>query len=115
MWRDQAWLFDILSSARKALRYIQELSQDEFLGSTLHQDAVFRQLEVIGEATKRLSIQVREQNPSIPWRRMARLRDTLIHEYDRIDVELVWRIVQEELPPLVDKIAKLLPPLSSTG
>lgn len=110
MWRDTAWLFDIVRAARKAREYVAEMQRDAFLESTLHQDAVIRQLEVIGEATKRLSAEARDRYPSVSWRRMAGLRDVLVHEYDQIDMGLVWKIVQEELGPLIDAIEPTLPP-----
>ena len=73
MWRDTAWLFDIVRAARKAREYVAEMQRDAFLESTLHQDAVIRQLEVIGEATKRLSAETRDRYPLLPvrldWRR----------------------------------------------
>ncbi len=97
MWRDAAWLFDIVQAAKRAGEYVAGMQLQEFLRSRLHQDAVLRQLEIIGEATKRLSPETRDKYPSVPWRRMAGLRDILIHEYERVDTAVIWKIVQEEL------------------
>ncbi len=76
------------------------------------QDAVIRNLEIIGEATKRLSWEIRENHPDIPWRKMAGLRDVLIHEYLRVDLEEVWIIVDTNLPVLKRKINQMIIDLS---
>jgi uncharacterized protein with HEPN domain len=70
-----------------------------------------RNLEVIGEAAKRLDDTYRATHPQIPWRALAGLRDVLIHQYESVDPERVWAIVEGELPGLREAIAVLLPPL----
>ena len=81
------------------------------MGDKLLQDAVIRNFEVIGEASKRLPPEFRDQHPEIPWRRITAFRDVLIHAYDRVDLKEVWSIVEQELPPLKQAIAAFLPPL----
>jgi uncharacterized protein with HEPN domain len=71
-----------------------------FLEDRRPRDAVVRNLEVIGEAVKRLSASVRTRFPEIPWRRIAGMRDKLIHDHGRGDLEAVWTIVEDHLPPL---------------
>ena len=81
-----------MSSIRAALERIAEYTadgKDAFLGSTLQQDAVLRNLEVVGEAVKQLAPDVRAHAPNIPWRRIAGLRDVLIHQYFGVDLEAV--------------------------
>jgi uncharacterized protein with HEPN domain len=75
------------------------------------QDAVLRNFEVIGEAAKRLDDAFRSAHPEVPWRALAGLRDILIHQYEGVDLEKVWAIVERELPTLRQAIAGLLPPL----
>jgi uncharacterized protein with HEPN domain len=70
--------------------------------------ASIRVIEVIGEATKYLPDTFREQYPDVPWRGMARMRDKLIHAYFGVDVEVVWRTMNEDLPPLRNRIKKIL-------
>lgn len=79
-----------------------------FFENKMVQDAVIRNLEIIGEATKRLSSELRNQYSQVPWRQIAGLRDVLIHDYLRIDLEEVWAVVQEELPELKIQINHIL-------
>ena len=82
-----------------------------FLADPLVQDAVVRNLEVIGEAAKRIPADFRQAHPSIPWRGLAALRDVLIHQYEGVSLPEVWGVVEAELTPVRDAIAKVLPPL----
>ncbi len=75
------------------------------------QDAVLRNLEVIGEAAKRMDDRFRAAHPEVPWRALAGLRDVLIHQYEGVDLEKVWAIVEEDLPALKSALAGFLPPL----
>jgi uncharacterized protein with HEPN domain len=105
------YLGDILRCMENIANYTQS-GQSEFLQSQLLQDAVIRNFEIIGEATKRLSLELRQQYPEIPWRRMAGFRDILIHSYMNIDVTTVWQAVQE-LPPLKIQIESILQAITS--
>lgn len=72
------------------------------------QDAVIRNFEVIGEAVKRIPESMKEERPDIPWRRIAGLRDVLIHQYMRVDLEAVWAIVRDDLPEFKQAVAEIL-------
>jgi uncharacterized protein with HEPN domain len=85
--------------------------KDFFMANKLLQDAVIRNFEVIGEASKRLPPEFMDPHPEIPWRSIGAFRDVLIHAYDRVDLQEVWRIIEEELPPLKQAISDILPPL----
>ena len=74
----------------------------------MQQDAVIRQLEVIGEAVKQLSVTARESTPKIPWRDIAGMRDVLIHEYFSVDVDQVWEVTQRELHDLRRVVEEML-------
>ncbi len=108
--RDEAYLLDILIAARKALQFVEDLSWEEFERSELHQNAVIRSLEIIGEAARLVSRQTRNAHPEIPWSQMIGMRNRLIHEYFRVDLATVWETIQKDLPALVALLEPLVPP-----
>jgi uncharacterized protein with HEPN domain len=85
-----------------------ETGEETFLASRLIQDGVIRNLEVIGEATKNLSAELRASNPEIPWRQIAGMRDVLIHDYLKVNLARLWRTVVRDLPPLQEAVIRLL-------
>ena len=109
MSRDLDDATDILTAARLAHSYIEGISYAEFMANTMRQDAIIRELLIMGEAAKRLSPDFKTQHPSIPWRQMAGMRDILVHAYHHVDVDEVWRVVTAELEPLIALIEPLIP------
>ncbi len=105
--RDRDALADILTAIRRVQGFPSP-DRETFLASDVLQDAVVRNLEIIGEATKRLSDSCRQQHPLIPWREMAGMRDVLIHAYGRVDLEEVWITLSEQLPALLAQIEPVL-------
>jgi len=105
---DRDLLSDILEALRRARRYTEGQSYEQFLADTKTQDAVIRTLEILGEATKRLSPSLREIHPEIPWKSMAGVRDKLIHDYFGVNVDIVWEIVRDQLPALVEQVEAAL-------
>lgn len=77
---------------------------EEFEESVPKQDAVIRRLEIVGEAVKGIPEEFRENHPEIEWKKIAGMRDVLIHEYFSVDVELVWRVIKDDLPILRESI-----------
>jgi len=100
---DQFNLAYIAECIDRVQRYTEE-GQAAFMQSSLIQDAVVRNLSVIGEATKNLSDSLRSTYPEVPWRKIAGLRDVLIHNYITVNLELIWSIVEQDLPDLDQKI-----------
>ena len=109
MRRDEVYLLDILIAARKALRFVEGIDQNEFEDNEIIQNAVMRPLEVIGEASARISKEFRKEHPEIPWREMVGLRNRLIHEYFRIDFTAVWDTLHKDLPKLIEIIEPMVP------
>jgi uncharacterized protein with HEPN domain len=107
MSRDQLYLQHVLEASLKVERYIT-VGYGEFMSESHWQDAVIRQLEIMGEAVKRLPIEITERRPDIPWRRIAGMRDVLIHNYMGVDVEAVWQVTEHDLPKLRRAIEELL-------
>jgi uncharacterized protein with HEPN domain len=110
MWRDLAWVLDMLQASRKTVEYARDLDEEHFQASSLHQDAILRQLTIVGEAAKRVSAEFRVSHPDVPWRQVAGFRDVVVHNYSRVDLQEVWRIIQEDLPTLVTLLEPLIPP-----
>src|SRR3954470_18682963 len=89
--RDRATLTDIVRACRLACQFVDGLDRDAFIDDLKTQAAVLHELTIVGEAVKRLSDTIRTEQPSIPWRLIAGMRDWLIHQYDTVDLEEVWR------------------------
>ncbi len=100
-------LSDIDEAVQRIVLYMKELTFDQFVRDTKTQDAIVRNLEIIGEATKNISLDFRKKNLEIPWKKMAGMRDRLIHHYFSVNFEVIWTIVAEELPKLLVEIKKI--------
>lgn len=105
---DSLYLQHILDAINKVEEYVS-VGHDTFMSTSHWQDAVIRQLEIIGEATKNLSDNLRMNYPQVPWKRIAGLRDILIHNYMGVDIPAVWEITQKNLPELKLQIKEMLP------
>lgn len=88
--------------------YTEGMEESSFLENSLIQDAVIRNFEIIGEATKHLSNEFRDKYPKIEWKKIAGLRDKLIHDYIGVDLWAVWGIVENVLPELEDSINNII-------
>jgi len=97
---DLVYIEHIQSSVNRIQSYTSGLNLDLFLESHMVQDAIVRQLEVIGEATKRISQDFRDQHQDIPWKDMAAMRDKLIHDYIEVDFKMVWNTARIDIPEL---------------
>lgn len=109
MLRDEAVLLDILRAARLVVEFRAGMDEAAFLKDMKTQSAVLHQLLILGEAVKRLSPQFCQRHPEIPWRLIAGMRDRLIHEYDVVDLEEVWRTAVSDIPQLIMLLEPLVP------
>ncbi len=101
------YLEDILEAIDRIQEYMQGVNRAAFETDRMRFDAVIRNLEVIGEAVKQAPDSVREKHPSVEWRKIAGLRDILIHKYFNINIEIVWDVVQSNIPILKMEIQQI--------
>lgn len=107
MKQDRTYLEHILDAIAKVEQYTTD-GRDAFMADGKTQDAVVRNLEIIGEATKRVSEDLRNKYPDIPWKQAAGLRDVLSHDYMSIDLTIVWNVIDSRLPALREAVRELL-------
>jgi len=112
MRRDDAYLLDMLTAAREAISLTSGLTRELFLTSRLHQLAVIKLIETIGEAASRISTGTSAVHPEIPWSEIVGIRNRLVHGYFEISLERVWDTLQNDIPPLVSLLDPLVPPES---
>ncbi len=104
----QDYLDDLLEALQKSQQFIVGLDYDLFAQDDKTVFAVIRALEVVGEATKQIPDEVRPRYKQVPWREMAGMRDKLIHEYFGVDLEVVWKTVNEDVPMLIPLIEDII-------
>lgn len=105
---DKIYLKHILQAILKIEDYTNSISYNTFITTSLIQDGVVRQIEIIGEATKRLSGKIKEDYQSLPWKKIAGMRDKLIHGYFGVDLDAVWKTVKNDIPYLKSEIKKVV-------
>lgn len=106
---------DIAESVARISLYTLNMEYEEFRKDKKTQDAVIRNIEIMGEATKKLSEDMRKDNPNIPWKNIAGTRDKLIHNYFGVNIDIIWSIVQIEIPSLLPKIERIYQNLNEQG
>jgi uncharacterized protein with HEPN domain len=108
MLKDNSYLADILKAAKAIRRFVEGVSQDDFLANEEKYEAVNRKFEIIGEAARHLSPEARKAFPGVPWNLVCAMRNILIHDYDDVDLNVVWRTTQEDLPKLIEQVERYL-------
>ena len=107
--RDHAWLWDMLDAARTARDLAAESSRESFLSDRRTQLAVWKCLEFVGEAARRVSRVFKDQHPEIPWSEIIGQRHVLVHDYHHVNLARIWRVVQNDVPTLIEQLEPLAP------
>lgn len=105
---DTVYLRHILDAIARIASYVRGVSEKQFLAADMVQDAVVRQLEIIGEAARHLSPEFQTRHPELPWSQMTGLRNRIVHDYASIDAEIVWEVIKRDLPVLKKQIRSAL-------
>jgi uncharacterized protein with HEPN domain len=107
--RDNESLIDIQTAACRILHYARGVDRTALEANDEKVSAILYQITILGEATKRLSPELRQQHLEIPWKEIAGMRDVMVHEYDQVDLDVVWDVIQNKLPELLILLQPLLP------
>ncbi|NER19301.1 MAG: DUF86 domain-containing protein [Symploca sp. SIO1C2] len=107
--RDNSYLLDLAKLCQTILRLTETMTEVDFYGDERTQLAVLYEITIIGEVVKRLSNDFRKSHPEIQWRQIAGMRDRLVHDYDEVNLDLVWQVVKKFIPELLEYITPLLP------
>ena len=110
MWRDDAYLLDMLLAAHKVIQFTKGMDRVQFERDDLTQNATMRQVQIIGEAARKISLEYQEEHPEIRWNEIIGMRNRLVHEYFRIIPRRVWDVVEKDIPELIRIIEPLVPP-----
>jgi len=105
---DREFVLDMYSACKRILRYVEDVDYDEFLKTEEKQDAVIRNVEILGEASKNVSKEFREKYPEVEWEIIAKTRDKTIHFYFGVDLDIIWKIATRDVPLLTEKLQRII-------
>ena len=107
---DASFLLDMLMAARDAVDFASGLTYDRFVQSRLHQHAIIKAVEIVGEAAARISNETKEAHADIPWAEIVGMRHRLVHAYFEVNLQRLWDTVHQDLPTLIAQLEPLVPP-----
>ncbi|SPE62867.1 conserved hypothetical protein [Verrucomicrobia bacterium] len=115
MSKDNAYLADILNASKSIRRFVEGVTKEAFLANEEKYEAVNRKLELIGEASRHLSPEAQAKFPDIPWKLIGAMRNILIHDYEDVDLEIVWNTAQKDIPKLIVALEDYFTRLAGTS
>lgn len=104
---DRLYLYDIIECCDRVAQYLVGVSETDYHANTMLQDALVRNIEIVGEAVKNLSTELKESNPEIAWSQISRMRDKIAHHYFRINLDVVWQTATDDLQKLRPRISEI--------
>ena len=107
--RDRECLIDIYNCGHKVIRFTNDITKDDLKTDEKTLDAILYNIQIIGEAAKKLSLNFRSANSHIPWKDITGMRDKIVHDYKKINLDIVWNVVKQGIPKLLKEIEELLP------
>jgi len=111
MLRDKSSLIDILNSCESIERFIRNKTNNDFYNDEMMQEAVIRKIEIIGEASNRISEDLKNRFPDLPWKKMKAMRNIMIHMYDELELEIVWDTANNDISRLRNRLKEIIPPI----
>ena len=105
---NSVYLKHVMDAINRIEEYTNNISEKRFMDKNIMQAAIIREIEIIGEATKMLGQEFKDNHQSIPWKKIAGMRDKLIHGYFGVDLNAVWKTVKEDIPQLKKEIKELI-------
>jgi len=109
MLRDKSSLIDILNSCESIERFIRYKTKNDFYNDEMMQEAVIRKIEIIGEASNRISEDLKNRFPDLPWKKMKAMRNIMIHMYDELELEIVWDTANNDISRLRNRLKEIIP------
>jgi uncharacterized protein with HEPN domain len=107
--RDKSSLIDILNACQSIGRFIENKTKLDFYDDEMMQEAVMRKIEIIGEASNRVSDEIKNRFTDLPWHKMRAMRNILIHMYDELDLEMIWDTAANNIPMLKNRLTEIIP------
>jgi len=101
-------LEDMLLACERIIKYVNRMNYNNFLNDTKTVDAVVRNIQILGEAAKQIPMKFQEKNIEIEWEKIIRSRHILVHEYFELDYEIIWKIINDYIPPLISNLRKII-------
>lgn len=108
MLRDKSSLIDILNACNSIAKFITSKTKENFYSDEILQEAVIRKIEIIGEASNRISNNLKNSYSELPWKKMKAIRNILIHMYDELDLDIIWDTAISDIPDVKLKIEKII-------